>query len=404
MSLVVQKFGGTSVADADRIRAVADHIARTRRRGDDVIVVVSAMGKTTDDLLRLAGDVSEAKPPRELDMLLTAGERVSMALLVMALADQGVDAVSFTGSQAGIITDSTHTRAKIVEVRGDRLRGALGEGRVPVVAGFQGVSTDRDVTTLGRGGSDTTAVALAASLQAEVCEIYTDVSGVFSADPRIVPEAKRLNRVSFEEMLDIAASGGRVLALRSVEFARNHHVPLHVRSSFTWEPGTWVVEEEPSMEQAVVTAVTHDTSEAKVTVTGVPDKPGIAARLFRALADGHVNVDTIVQNVSVHGTTDISFTVPRDDLALSLQVTRALLPEIGASEVLADDDIAKVSLVGAGMRTHPGVSATMFETLAEHGINIEMISTSTIRISCVVRADKVDEAVRALHQAFELAP
>jgi aspartate kinase len=404
MSLVVQKFGGTSVADADRIRAVADHIARTRRRGDDVIVVVSAMGKTTDDLLRLAGDVSEARPPRELDMLLTAGERVSMALLVMALADQGVDAVSFTGSQAGIITDSTHTRAKIVEVRGDRLRDALGEGRVPVVAGFQGVSTDRDVTTLGRGGSDTTAVALAAALQAEVCEIYTDVSGVFSADPRIVPEAKRLNRVSFEEMLDIAASGGRVLALRSVEFARNHHVPLHVRSSFTWEPGTWVVEEEPSMEQAVVTAVTHDTSEAKVTVTGVPDKPGIAARLFRALADGHVNVDTIVQNVSVHGTTDISFTVPRDDLALSLEVTRALLPEIGASEVLADDDIAKVSLVGAGMRTHPGVSATMFETLAEHGINIEMISTSTIRISCVVRADKVDEAVRALHQAFELAP
>ena len=404
MSLVVQKFGGTSVADADRIRAVADHIARTRRRGDDVIVVVSAMGKTTDDLLRLAGDVSEAKPPRELDMLLTAGERVSMALLVMALADQGVDAVSFTGSQAGIITDSTHTRAKIVEVRGDRLRSALGEGRVPVVAGFQGVSTERDVTTLGRGGSDTTAVALAAALQAEACEIYTDVSGVFSADPRIVPEARRLNRVSFEEMLDIAASGGRVLALRSVEFARNHHVPLHVRSSFTWEPGTWVVEEEPSMEQAVVTAVTHDTSEAKVTVTGVPDKPGIAARLFRALADRHVNVDTIVQNVSVHGTTDISFTVPRDDLALGLDVTRALLPEIGASEVLADDDIAKVSLVGAGMRTHPGVSATMFETLAEHGINIEMISTSTIRISCVVRADKVEEAVRALHQAFELAP
>lgn len=404
MSLVVQKFGGTSVADAERIRAVADHIARTRRRGDDVIVVVSAMGKTTDDLLRLAGDVSEAKPPRELDMLLTAGERVSMALLVMALADQGVDAVSFTGSQAGIITDSTHTRAKIVEVRGDRLRDALGEGRVPVVAGFQGVSTGRDVTTLGRGGSDTTAVALAAALQAEACEIYTDVSGVFSADPRIVPEAKRLNRVSFEEMLDIAASGGRVLALRSVEFARNHRVPLHVRSSFTWEPGTWVVEEEPSMEQAVVTAVTHDTSEAKVTVTGVPDKPGIAARLFRALADRHVNVDTIVQNVSVHGTTDISFTVPRDDLALSLDVTGALLPEIGASEVLADDEIAKVSLVGAGMRTHPGVSATMFETLAEHGINIEMISTSTIRISCVVRADKVEEAVRALHQAFELAP
>ncbi|HLX88451.1 MAG TPA: aspartate kinase, partial [Acidimicrobiales bacterium] len=331
MSLVVQKFGGTSVGDADRIRAVADHVARTHRRGEGgVVVVVSAMGKTTDDLLRLADDVSSAKPPRELDMLLTAGERVSMALLVMALADLGIDAVSFTGSQAGIITDSTHTRAKIVEVRGDRLREALAGGRVPVVAGFQGVSGDRDVTTLGRGGSDTTAVALAAALGAEACEIYTDVSGVFSADPRIVPEAHRIPQLSFEEMLDIAASGGRVLALRSVEFARNHHVPLHVRSSFTWEPGTWIVEEDPTMEQAVVTAVTHDTSEAKVTVTGVPDRPGIAARLFRALADRHVNVDTIVQNVSSHGTTDISFTVPRDDLDSGLEVTRALLPEIGA--------------------------------------------------------------------------
>jgi aspartate kinase len=403
MSLVVQKFGGTSVGDADRIRAVADHIARTRRHGDDVVVVVSAMGKTTDDLLRLAEDVSAVKPPRELDMLLTAGERVSMALLVMALADQGIDAVSFTGSQAGIITDSTHTRAKIVEVRGERLRDALGAGRVPVVAGFQGVSAGRDVTTLGRGGSDTTAVALAAALGAQACEIYTDVSGVFSADPRMVPEARRLGKVSFEEMLEIAASGGRVLALRSVEFARNHHVPLHVRSSFTWEPGTWVAEEDPSMEQAVVTAITHDTSEAKLTVTGVPDKPGIAARLFRALADRHVNVDTIVQNVSLQGTTDISFTVPRDDLAASLEVTRELLPDIGAGEVLADDDIAKVSLVGAGMRSHPGVSATMFETLAAHGINIEMISTSSIRLSCVVRAERVEEAVRALHEVFELA-
>ena len=402
MSLVVQKFGGTSVGDAERIKAVADHVARTHRHGGGVVVVVSAMGKTTDDLLRLADDVSSSKPPRELDMLLTAGERVSMALLVMALADVGIDAVSFTGSQAGIITDSTHTRAKIVEVRGDRLREALAGGRVPVVAGFQGVSTGRDVTTLGRGGSDTTAVALAAALGAEACEIYTDVSGVFSADPRIVPEAHRIARLSFEEMLDIAASGGRVLALRSVEFARNHHVPLHVRSSFTWEPGTWIVEEDSSMEQAVVTAVTHDVSEAKVTVTGVPDKPGIAARLFRALADRHVNVDTIVQNVSSHGTTDISFTVPRDDLAASLDVTQSLQPEIGAGEVVADDGIAKVSLVGAGMRSHPGVSATMFETLAAHGINIEMISTSTIRLSCVVRAERVEEAVRALHEAFGL--
>jgi aspartate kinase len=402
VALVVQKYGGTSVSDAERVRAVADHIARTRRQGTDVVVVVSAMGKTTDDLLRLAGDVSAVQPPRELDMLLTSGERVSMALLCMALAELDVDAVSFTGSQAGIITDTTHLKAKIVEVKGDRLREALAEGRVPVVAGFQGVSIDRDVTTLGRGGSDTTAVALAAALGAEACEIYTDVPGVFSADPRIVPEAHRLTRVSFEEMLDIAASGGRVLALRSVEFARNHGVPLHVRSSFTWEPGTWVVEEDQSMEQAVVTAVTHDTSEAKVTVTGVPDQPGIAARLFRALADRVVNVDTIVQNVSLHGTTDISFTVPKTDLAASLEVARALVPEIGAGEVLADDGIAKVSLVGAGMRSHPGVSATMFETLAASAINIEMISTSSIRLSCVVRADRVEEAVRLLHQAFDL--
>ena len=402
MALVVQKFGGTSVGDADRIRAVADHVARTHRRGDGVVVVVSAMGKTTDDLLRLAADVSGVRPPRELDMLLTSGERMSMSLLCMALAEQGVDAVSFTGSQAGIITDTSHTRARIIEVKGDRLRAALAEGRVPVVAGFQGVSTDRDVTTLGRGGSDTTAVALAAALGASACEIYTDVPGVFSADPRIVPEARRLPRVSFDEMLDIAASGGRVLALRSVEFARNHRVPLHVRSSFTWEPGTWVVEEDPSMEQAVVTAVSHDTSEAKVTVTGVPDQPGIAARLFRALADRMVNVDTIVQNTSLHGTTDISFTVPTVDLETSLAVTRELAPEIGAGEVLSDSDIAKVSLVGAGMRSHPGVSATMFEVLAEAGINIEMISTSSIRLSCVVRAGRVEEAVRLLHEAFEL--
>jgi len=403
VALLVQKYGGTSVGDAERVRAVADHVARTRRQGTDVVVVVSAMGKTTDDLLRLAGDVSSVQPPRELDMLLTSGERVSMALLCMALAELGVEAVSFTGSQAGIITDATHLKAKIVEVRGDRLRDALAHGRVPVVAGFQGVSPDRDVTTLGRGGSDTTAVALAATLGAEACEIYTDVPGVFSADPRIVPQAHRLARVSFEEMLDIAASGARVLALRSVEFARNHGVPLHVRSSFTWEPGTWVVEEDPSMEQAVVTAVTHDTSEAKITVTGVPDQPGIAARLFRTLADRAVNVDTIVQNVSQHGTTDISFTVPKTDLDAGLLVVQGLAPGIGAGEVLADDAIAKVSLVGAGMRSHPGVSATMFETLAAAGINIEMISTSSIRLSCVVRADRVEEAVRLLHEAFGLS-
>jgi aspartate kinase len=403
VALVVQKFGGTSVGDADRIRAVADHVARTRRQGHDVVVVVSAMGKTTDDLMRMAGEVSSVCPPRELDMLLSAGERVSMALLVMALAGLGIDGVSFTGSQAGIITDTVHQKARIIEVKGDRLRDSLSQGRVPVVAGFQGVSTDRDVTTLGRGGSDTTAVALAVALGADSCDIYTDVSGVFSADPRIVPAAHKLGRISFEEMLEIAASGGRVLSLRSVEFARNHHVPLHVRSSFTWEPGTWISEEDQSMEQPIVTAVTHDVSEAKVTVTGVPDRPGIAAQMFRALADRAINVDTIVQNTSVHGTTDISFTVPKVDLGASLEVAWSLVPEIGASEVLADDQIAKVSLVGAGMRTHPGVSATMFECLAKAGINIEMISTSSIRLSCVVRSDRVEEAVQLLHNAFDLS-
>ncbi|MDA8343742.1 MAG: aspartate kinase [Actinomycetota bacterium] len=402
MPLVVQKFGGTSVADAERIRAVADHVARTRRAGSDVVVVVSAMGKTTDDLVRLAGEVSTSQPARELDVLLSSGERISMSLLCMALADLGVDAVSFTGSQAGIVTDTEHTRAKIVEIRGDRLREVLARGGVPVVAGFQGVSTERDVTTLGRGGSDTTAVALAAALGADECEIYTDVTGVFSADPRVVPEARRLARVSFEEMLEMAATGGRVLALRSVEFARNHAVPLHVRSSFTWEPGTRVDEEDPTMEQAVVTAVTHDTSEAKVTVAGVPDRPGLAARLFRALADRGVNVDMIVQNTAENGTTDISFTVPTGDLETSVAVTEGLLGALDASGVSSDAGVARVSLVGAGMKTHPGVTALMFETLAAAGINIEMISTSSIRISCVVRAERVEDAVRALHAAFEL--
>lgn len=407
MALVVQKYGGTSLGDADRIRAVAEHIARTRRSGNSLAVVVSAMGKTTDDLIRLANEISSSQPAREHDMLVSSGERISMALLCMALADQGVPAASFTGSQAGIITDTAHTRAKIIEVRADRLCEALEAGRVPVVAGFQGVSTDRDVTTLGRGGSDTTAVALAVALKADVCEIYTDVTGVFSADPRLVPDARRLSRISFDEMLEIAATGGRVLMLRSVEFARNHGVPLHVRSSFTWEPGTWIVREEDivdqALEQAIVTAVTHNTSEAKVTVTGVPDRPGIAARLFRALADRSVNVDMIVQNTSVRGTTDISFTVPKLDLSTSVEVSRGLSDELGASGVDSDDDVARVSLVGAGMKTHAGVTAKMFETLAAGGINIDMISTSTIRISCMVKTEDVEEAVRSLHAAFDLA-
>ena len=421
VSLVVQKFGGTSVADPDRIRAVAEHVVRTSRQGHEVVVVVSAMGRTTDDLLRLATEVTTQPSGRELDMLLTSGERISMALLCMAIADLGTQAESLTGSQAGIVTDTDHGRAKILEVRADRVREALAAHRVPVVAGFQGVSTARDVTTLGRGGSDTTAVALAAALGAEACEIYTDVSGVFTADPRIVPTARRLPRVSFEEMLEMAATGGRVLALRSVEFARNHDVPLHVRSSFTWEPGTWITERgsadeaggtqsggtesgnrEAGMEQAIISAVTHDTSEAKVTINGVPDHPGIAARLFRALADRSINVDMIVQNVSVGGHADISFTAPKADLPASLEVTRAVADELGAGDVTHDAAIARVSLIGAGMKTHPGVAATMFQTLAENGVNILMISTSSIRISCVVRSDAVEQAVAALHTRFEL--
>ncbi len=402
MALIVQKYGGTSVGDAERIREVAAHVARTRAAGSEVVVVVSAMGKFTDDLIRLAADVSPTRPPRELDMLLTAGERISMALVCMALADRGVGSASFTGSQAGIITDTDHTRAKILEIRPDRVREALDAGLVPVVAGFQGVSTERDITTLGRGGSDVTAVALAASLKADVCEIYTDVTGVFSADPRVDAKARRLTQVSFDEMMEMAATGGRVLMLRSVEFARRHGVPLHVRSSFTWEPGTWIVEEDPTMEQAVVTAVTDDTSEAKLTVAGVPDRPGIAARLFRELANRGINVDMIVQNTGANGLTDISFTVVKTDLAAARVACDAVRDEIGASTVTSDDGIGRVSLVGAGMKTSPGVTALMFETLSESGINIEMISTSSIRISCVVRADAVADAVRALHTAFGL--
>ncbi len=402
MTLLVQKFGGTSVADPGRIRSVADHIVRTRREGKDVIVVVSAMGKTTDDLVRLAGDVSSAPAARELDMLLTSGERISIALLCMAIIDQGEAAVSFTGSQAGIVTDADHGRAKILEVRADRIRAAVDDGCVAVVAGFQGVSTAAAITTLGRGGSDTTAVALAAELGAEACEIYTDVGGVFTADPRIVPEARRLPWLTYEEMLDLAATGGKVLALRAVEFARNHGVPVHVRSSFTWEPGTWVGEDDPTMEHAIISGVSHDASEAKVTIEQVPDRPGIAAKVFRTLADESVNVDMIVQNVSTAGHTDISFTVPRDDLARTLGVLDKVVADVEASGITNDPDIGRVSLVGAGMRTHPGVAAQMFEVLAAEQINIEMISTSSIRISCVVGSADVERAVRALHRAFAL--
>jgi aspartate kinase len=400
--LIVQKFGGTSVADAERMRAVADYVARTRRRAAEVVVVVSAMGKETDELIHLAEQVSATRPGREMDMLITAGERKAMALLCMALHDIGVPADSFTGSQAGLITNGDHTRAKLIEVRPDRIREALAAGRVPVVGGSQGVSTGRNVTFLGRGGSDITAVALAGALGAEACELYTDVSGVFTADPRVVPSARRLHRVSFEEMLEMCAAGCPKPEMRSVEFARNHGVRLHVRSSFTWEPGTWIEGEDPSVEQPIISSVISDASESKLTVTGVPDEPGIAARLFRALADRSVNVDMIEQNVSVRGTTDISFTVPSGDLAVALEIARGLAPEIGATDVLADNDIATVSLIGAGMKTHPGVSATMFEILAREGINIEMISTSAIRITCVVRGSLAERAVIALHDAFKL--
>jgi aspartate kinase len=409
VALIVQKYGGTSVADPDRMRAVAENVAFTRNHGNDVVVVASAMGKATDNLIALAAQVSTTRPGREMDMLLTTGERVSAALLTMALADLGVDAVSFTGSQVGIITDTTHGKAKIVEVRGDRVREALGKGKVCVVAGFQGVSTEREITTMGRGASDLTASALAKALGADACEIYTDVTGVFSADPRIVPRARKLARVSFEEMLEMAGAGSKVLALRSVEFARNHGVSLHVRSAFTWEPGTWVSDDdavvsgkEGSVEDPIISGVVTDTSESKVTVLGVPDRPGISASLFEPLADASVNVDMIVQNTSTEGTTDISFTMPSADMDVAEDIVKRVAGEIGATGVTHDSDIARLSLVGAGMKSSPGIAAKMFRTLADENVNIEMISTSTIRISVVIASADLERAARALHTAFGL--
>ena len=402
MALIVQKYGGTSVADPERIRAVAEHVAYTKRHGNDVVVVVSAMGKSTDNLIKLANDVSAGQPARELDMLLTTGERISMTLVCMALAGVGIDAISFTGSQVGIITDTVHTKAKILEVKGDRVREALAQGKVCVVAGFQGVSTDKEITTLGRGGSDTTAVALAAALNADSCEIYTDVTGVFTADPRIVPQARKLQHINFDEMLEMAGAGSKVLALRSVEFARNHNVPIQVRSSFTWEPGTWVTSQEPSMEDPIISGVVTDVSEAKVTVRKVPDRPGISAALFEQLAESNVNVDMIVQNTSTDGNTDISFTVPKADMKVAQGIVESVAKEIGAAGIAQDDSIAKISLVGAGMKTSPGIAAKMFRTLADNDVNIEMISTSTIRISVVVAAADLEKAARSLHTAFGL--
>jgi len=406
VTLVVQKYGGTSVADPDRMRNVARHIAETRAKGIDVVAVVSAMGKATDNLVELARQVASNPQGREMDMLLTTGERISMSLLCMALHDVGCDAMSFTGSQVGIITDTSHTKAKILEVKGDRVREALSAGKVAVVAGFQGVSTDREITTLGRGGSDTTAVALAAALNADACEIYTDVTGVFSADPRIVPQARKIQNLSFDEMLEMAGAGSKVLALRAVEFARNHNVPIHVRSSFTWEEGTWVIgadhERNTAMEDPIISGVVHDVGEAKMTLLGVPDRPGVSALLFESLAQANVNVDMIVQNTSIDGTTDISFTLPLGDIATALPILKKVGDEVGAKGVSQDENIVKLSLVGAGMKSSPGIAAKMFRVLADNNVNIEMISTSTIRISVVVERSMLETAIRALHTAFDL--
>ncbi len=402
---VVMKFGGTSVADADQIKRAARRIVAQRDSGKRVVAVLSARGKTTDELIAMAEEVSEDPDRREMDMLLSSGERISCALCAMAINDLGHRAISLTGSQAGIVTDTSHTRARIIDVRADRIREALSEDLIVLVAGFQGVSTSRDVTTLGRGGSDTTAVALAAAIGAEVCEIYTDVAGVFSADPRIVPNARKLAQVSFEEMLEMAASGAKVLQLRSVEYARTHGVRIHCRSSFDSAPGTFVLGEDETMEHPLITAVTHSTDEARITLIGVPDRPGAAASIFSALARANCNVDTIIQNEprDEGREAEVSFTISTEDLRAAEDALAPVRAELGISRLDMDEEIGKVSIVGAGMRSHPGVAAKVFETLASEEINIEMISTSPIKISCVIRAARVPQAVRALHEAFGLS-
>ncbi|AZK95508.1 MULTISPECIES: aspartate kinase [Streptomyces] len=408
MGLVVQKYGGSSVADAEGIKRVAKRIVDAKKDGHQVVVVVSAMGDTTDELIDLAEQVSPIPAGREFDMLLTAGERISMALLAMAIKNLGHEAQSFTGSQAGVITDSVHNKARIIDVTPGRIRTALDEGNIAIVAGFQGVSQDKkDITTLGRGGSDTTAVALAAALDAEVCEIYTDVDGVFTADPRVVPKARKIDWISFEDMLELASSGSKVLLHRCVEYARRYNIPIHVRSSFSGLRGTWVSNEpqgDQQMEHAIISGVAHDVSEAKITVVGVPDKPGEAAAIFRAIADADINLDMIVQNVSAATTalTDISFTLPKTDGARAIEELERAKDRIGFESLRYDDQIGKISLVGAGMKTNPGVTASFFEALTDAGVNIELISTSEIRISVVTRADDVTEAVRAVHSRFGL--
>ncbi|HRW00972.1 MAG TPA: aspartate kinase [Tetrasphaera sp.] len=409
MALVVQKYGGSSVADAESIKRVARRIIETRKAGNDVVVAVSAMGDTTDELLDLANEVSPMPPPREMDMLLTAGERISMALLAMAIADQGHSVRSFTGSQAGVITDTTHGKAKIIDVTPGRITEAIGKGHIVIVAGFQGVSREtKEITTLGRGGSDTTAVALAAAMNASVCEIYTDVDGVFTADPRVVPKAHKIARITSEEMLELAASGSKVLHLRSVEYARRFGIPIHVRSSFSHKEGTFVTDQPPPegepVEAPIIAGVAHDRSEAKITVVGVPDRAGMAATIFAAIADADINIDMIVQNVSATetGLTDISFTLPKGEVTAAMQALQRIQGEVGFVSLLHDDLIGKLSLVGAGMKSSPGVSATFFKALADADINVEMISTSEIRISVITREDRLDEAVRAVHTAFAL--
>ncbi|MCM2577737.1 aspartate kinase [Streptomyces meridianus] len=408
MGLVVQKYGGSSVADAEGIKRVAKRIVEAKKNGHQVVVVVSAMGDTTDELIDLAGEVSPIPSGREFDMLLTAGERISMALLAMAIKNLGHEAQSFTGSQAGVITDSVHNKARIIDVTPGRIKSSVDEGNIAIVAGFQGVSHDKkDITTLGRGGSDTTAVALAAALDAEVCEIYTDVDGVFTADPRVVKKARKIDWISFEDMLELASSGSKVLLHRCVEYARRYNIPIHVRSSFSGLRGTWVSNEpqgDQTMEQALISGVAHDTSEAKVTVVGVPDKPGEAAMLFRAIADAEINIDMVVQNVSAAttGLTDISFTLPKTDGKKAIAALEKTRASVGFDSLRYDDQIAKISLVGAGMKTNPGVTATFFEALSNADVNIELISTSEIRISVVTRADDVNAAVRVVHTAFGL--
>jgi aspartate kinase len=403
VGIIVQKYGGTSVAGPEEIKRVARRVVATAEAGNKVCVVVSAMGDSTDRLIELAQQVSADPHPREQDMLLTAGERISVALVSMAINDLGHEAVSFTGSQAGIVTDTSHGKARIVEMRRGRVHEALEEGKIALVAGFQGVSTERDVTTLGRGGSDTTAVALASALSADVCEIYTDVDGVYSADPRIVGNARKLREVSFEEMLELSASGARVLALRAVEYARNHGVKLHVRSSFNDAEGTWVIQEEDMLEQAIISGIAHDTSEAKVTIRKVPDRPGVAARAFRPLADAGINIGEIVQNTSVAGLADISFTLPENEVQRAEPILEQLSRDIEAEGFTCEPDIAKVTVVGAGMKSNPGVAAAIFEALADAQINIEIITTSSIRVSCVVPARDAERAVNVVHERLRLA-